>query len=119
MAALVIIEKYLWLLNYNSASGVCQLFGKIYVLGGHNGLSIFESVECYDTNTCRWEECKAMLSKRCRLGVASLAGKIYACGGYDGSSFLRSVEVFDPVENKWENTINDFATKTWISLDIF
>jgi kelch-like protein 18 len=47
---------------------VCQLFGKIYALGGHNGLSIFESVECFDPGSGRWEECKPMLSKRCRLG---------------------------------------------------
>jgi len=62
--------------NINHTLGVCQLFGKIYALGGHNGLSIFESVECYDTNTGTWEECKPMLSKRCRLGVAALSGKV-------------------------------------------
>ena len=65
------------------------LEGKIYALGGHNGLSIFESVEFYDSRKGIWEECRAMLSKRCRLGVAALNGKIYAVGGYDGSSFLR------------------------------
>ncbi len=74
--------------------------GKIYALGGHNGLSIFESVEYYDTQMGAWKECRPMLTKRCRLGVAALGGKIYACGGYDGSSFLKSVEVFDPVANK-------------------
>ena len=34
--------------KFRSAAGVVQLYGKIYALGGHNGLSIFESVECYD-----------------------------------------------------------------------
>ena len=77
-----------------------QLYGKIYALGGHNGLSIFESVEVYDPNKGSWTEVVPMLSKRCRLGVATLGGKIYACGGYDGSAFLKSVEVFDPVANK-------------------
>ena len=81
-------------------SGVVQLYGKIYALGGHNGLSIFDSVESYDVNTDRWTEVVPMLSKRCRLGVATLGGMIYACGGYDGSAFLKSVEVFDPVANK-------------------
>ena len=103
-------------------SGVVQLYGKIYALGGHNGLSIFESVECLDPNAPStsnrgssseggpdnegdddvgptWTESVPMLSKRCRLGVAALGGKIYACGGYDGSSFLKSVECFDPVAN--------------------
>ena len=97
-----------------------QLLGKMYALGGHNGLSIFDSVEEYDTQTECWAETVPMLSKRCRLGVgcmhlnhreqkstnypnyqvATLGGKIYACGGYDGSSFLRSVECFDPVTSK-------------------
>ena len=81
-------------------AGVVQVYGKIYALGGHNGLSIFESVECYDPSTGRWEESRSMLSKRCRLGVATLNGKIYACGGYDGSSFLKTVEMFDPVTKK-------------------
>ena len=51
-----------------SAAGVVQLDGKIYALGGHNGLSIFESVEFYDARKGIWEECRSMLSKRCRLG---------------------------------------------------
>ena len=72
-----------------SASGVVHLDNNIYALGGHNGLSIFESVEVYDSRKGTWSECKSMLSKRCRLGVAALNGKIYAVGGYDGSSFLR------------------------------
>ena len=86
-------------LSPRSAAGVVQLFGKIYALGGHNGLSIFDSVELFDTQSGVWSETVPMLSKRCRLGVATLNGKIYACGGYDGSSFLRSVECFDPVTN--------------------
>ena len=76
-----------------------QLYGNIYALGGHNGLSIFESVEVYDPATNEWDETVPMLNKRCWLGVATLGGKIYACGGYDGSSFLRTVECFDPVAN--------------------
>ena len=33
-----------------------QLYGNIYALGGHNGLSIFESVEVYDPATNEWVE---------------------------------------------------------------
>ena len=47
-----------------------QLLGKMYALGGHNGLSIFDSVEEYDTQTECWAETVPMLSKRCRLGVS-------------------------------------------------
>ena len=31
--------------QHRSAAGVVQLYNKIYALGGHNGLSIFDSVE--------------------------------------------------------------------------
>lgn len=87
--------------KHRSAAGVVQLNGQIYALGGHNGLSIFESVELYDPEKDTWSETVPMLTKRCRLGVATLGGKIYACGGYDGHSFLKSVEVYDPVSNKY------------------
>jgi hypothetical protein len=33
------------LFQHRSAAGLVQLSGKIYALGGHNGLSIFDSVE--------------------------------------------------------------------------
>lgn len=69
-------------------------------MGGHDGLSIFDSVERYDPSTDTWTESVPMLTKRCRLGVAMLGGKLYACGGYDGSCFLQTVEMFDPVLNK-------------------
>ena len=52
------------------------LLGKIYALGGHNGLSIFDSVEMLDTVTGVWAETVPMLSKRCRLGVATLHGEL-------------------------------------------
>lgn len=50
-------------------------------MGGHDGMSIFNSVERFDTNTGKWEAVPHMLSRRCRLGACALNGKIYACGG--------------------------------------
>ncbi|RZC34144.1 kelch-like protein 18 [Asbolus verrucosus] len=84
-----------------SAGAVIACQGYIYALGGHDGLSIFDSVERYDPSTNTWTEAAPMLTKRCRLGVAMLGGKLYACGGYDGSTFLQTVEMFDPYTNKW------------------
>lgn len=79
--------------KHRSAAGVVAFENHIYALGGHDGLSIFDSVERFDPETGVWSAGVSMLSKRCRLGVAVLDGKLYACGGYDGSTFLRSVEV--------------------------
>lgn len=109
--------------KHRSAGGVVAFEGCVYALGGHDGLSIFNSViiyrlfiekifvivtiarkdefyfiqvEKYDPHTDEWTEVTPMLTRRCRLGVATLNRKMYVCGGYDGSSFLQSVEVFDP-----------------------
>jgi kelch-like protein 18 len=90
------------MMRYRSAGGVAALRGFVYALGGHDGLSIFDSVERYDPATDTWTKVKSMLSRRCRLGVATLNGKLYACGGYDGSSFLRSVEMYDPNLDLWK-----------------
>lgn len=51
------------------------------MIGGHDGMSIFNSAERFDVETGVWENIKPMGSKRCRLGAAALRGKIYVCGG--------------------------------------
>lgn len=94
-----------------SAGGVVALEdGRLFAIGGHNGLPIFASVECYHrrghkqsstTNPIQtsggvWRQVSPMLNRRCRHGVSVLQGRIFAAGGYNGSSFLRSVEMFDP-----------------------
>jgi kelch-like protein 18 len=112
-------KKVAPMMRYRSAGGVSALRGFVYgenhsvtrlethfpftsALGGHDGLSIFDSVERYDPASDTWTKVKSMLSRRCRLGVATLNGKLYACGGYDGSSFLKSVECYDPNSDSWK-----------------
>lgn len=87
--------------KHRSAAGVVAFEGRICALGGHDGLSIFDSVESYDPQTEQWAAMTSMQTKRCRLGVATLKGKVYVCGGYDGSTFLQTAEVFDPLTKKW------------------
>ncbi len=45
--------------------------------GGHDGLSIFCSVERYDPELQQWSFVSDMQSKRCRLGVTSSNGKLF------------------------------------------
>lgn len=77
------------MMKYRSAGGVTSLGKYVYALGGHDGLSIFDSVERYDPQANCWTKVTPMLNRRCRLGVATLNHKLYACGGYDGNSFLK------------------------------
>lgn len=67
-----------------SAAGVVSYEGAIVALGGHDGLSIFDSAEQFDPHTQTWQPMPSMKSKRCRLGCAVLNYKLYVCGGYDG-----------------------------------
>jgi kelch-like protein 18 len=57
-------------------------------MGGHDGMSIFQSVERYDIDNGVWEMVKPMNSRRCRLGACALNGKLYACGGYARGSIF-------------------------------
>ncbi|VDN99040.1 unnamed protein product [Rodentolepis nana] len=104
-----------------SAGGVVALEdGRLFAIGGHNGLPIFASVECYHrrghhmppstssnpnatpfTPGIRrvWRQVAPMLHSRCRHGVAVLRGRIFAAGGYNGCHFLRSVEMYDPTSS--------------------
>ena len=45
--------------------------------GGHNGLSIFSTVECYNPQDRTWSAVAPMHSRRCRAGVATLNSKLY------------------------------------------
>lgn len=53
------------MIKYRSAGGVASLSGYIWALGGHDGLSIFDSVERYDPRTDTWVKMESMLTRRC------------------------------------------------------
>lgn len=66
------------MMKYRSAGGVASLGKYVYALGGHDGLSIFDSVERYDPNLNTWTKVTPMLNRRCRLGVSTLNGKHFS-----------------------------------------
>lgn len=47
-----------------STVGVVVLDGKLYAVGGRDGSSCLNSVECYDPNTNRWTLVSPMLKRR-------------------------------------------------------
>jgi len=90
------------MLKARSATGCCVLDNRfLFAIGGHDGLSIFKSVEMLDIESHEWVMVAPMMTKRCRHGAAVLNGRIYVCGGYDGSKFLNSCEVYDQYPNAW------------------
>ena len=60
-------------------------FPAIYLqVGGFDGISPIDTVECYNQSTNTWSSMGRMISARRGAGVTNLNDKIYAVGGYDG-----------------------------------
>ena len=77
--------------------GVELLDGKIYFIGGKDGVGAKNITERYDPKTNQWETLAPMLTPREGLASTFLNGKLYAIGGQD----LSSVEIYDPDTNTW------------------
>ncbi|CAA6661842.1 unnamed protein product [Spirodela intermedia] len=83
-----------------SLAGV-TLSGKVFAIGGGNGVESFSDVEMIDPILGRWIKHQSMIQKRFALAAAELGGAIYSVGGFDGEAYLRSGERFDPREGFW------------------
>lgn len=81
--------------------GVAVVEGKLYVVGGREGLKTLNSVECFDLKTKTWSTLPPMSTHRHGLGVGVLEGPLYAVGGHDGWSYLNTVERWDPQVRQW------------------
>ncbi|XP_039288119.1 LOW QUALITY PROTEIN: kelch-like protein 5 [Nilaparvata lugens] len=81
--------------------GVAVVEGKLFVVGGRDGLKTLNSVECFDAQTHTWAPSPPMATHRHGLGVGVLGGPLYAVGGHDGWSYLSTVERWDPQVRQW------------------
>ena len=78
-----------------SDAGVANVNGKIFVVGGFDGLNVHDSVEFLDLKKRRWIQVKAMSTKRSGVKAVGLEGKLFVVGGWDGRSRLSTGEVYD------------------------
>lgn len=60
----------------------------IFVVGGHVGFSILNTVEFHDLSQDIWIFVSPMSVPRSRLGVASMGNLIYAVGGKIVAQFM-------------------------------
>ncbi|XP_029844054.2 kelch-like protein 18 isoform X1 [Ixodes scapularis] len=84
-----------------SRVGVAVVAGKLYAIGGYNGVERLRTVEVFSPDTRLWSRVCSMNCKRSAVGAAVLYGKLYVCGGYDGVSSLNTVECYNPDKNEW------------------
>ena len=103
---------------------VCDLAGKVYVIGGWNGQCGMKQCNIFDPVEGKWTEIeplnygKRVVTIKISIGnyfpylflyigryqaaVTTRLGKLYAVGGCDAWNCLNTVEVFDPITGMWD-----------------
>jgi N-acetylneuraminic acid mutarotase len=81
----------------------------IYIIGGAGTSSsiwqLIKTVECYNTNTDKWETKKEMPVATLVPGAVAVNKKVIVLGGQNESGAgLSSVYVYDPATNTWSKT---------------
>ncbi len=83
--------------NINAA----VLNGKIYVVGGYVGGTVFNSTYVYDPTTDTWSSAADFPEALSGVAIAGANGKLYAFGGSGASSFSSATYEYDPGTNTW------------------
>ena len=66
--------------------------GRIFVIGGYDGVSRQRTTEFYDPETKTWIFGPSLETARSNFATCRIRGYVYAIGGYTGESTLRDVE---------------------------
>lgn len=98
-------------LNLSEARGRVQIAvinGTIYAVGGCNGTTELDTVECLalgrnenEEKPKKWKKCSKLPFSRSNAGVCALNGKIYCIGGWNGQAGIKQCDVYCPETNTW------------------
>ncbi len=76
--------------------------GKLYVIGGFDGIFTTGIVLQYNFSTNTWSYKSSMPTPRKRAGSCVVNGKIYVMGGIlSNNTATTTVEIYDPVSDSW------------------
>jgi len=75
--------------------------GKIYVIGGFDGVAVTGTVQIYDPVDDAWTPGAPMPTPRSNLVSGICGERIYAVGGFNGSGTFRTNEAYDPFTDTW------------------
>ncbi|KAL5015190.1 hypothetical protein ScPMuIL_009460 [Solemya velum] len=80
------------------------LNGKVYVIGGYDGQSRLNTVECLDLSESEptWHTTASMTQRRGLAGVFIFTTLFFFSDRYDGNTLLSSVESYAPLTCTWE-----------------
>lgn len=95
-----------WGQRANLPRGVCAYAlavyqDRLYLFGGWDGRDYVGNTYSYDPHQDRWQELRAMPTRRAFAGAGTIDGRIYVVGGYDGHDELATCEVYDPQADTW------------------
>ena len=74
-------------------------------MGGSDGQSSLNTVECFDPDTEEWTNVPCMSVARVNAGATVIEGRLYVVGGFNGKLFLNTMECFSADATQW----NTFA----------
>ncbi|CAF0938721.1 unnamed protein product [Rotaria sordida] len=85
---------------------IATLGSLIYIVGGEDGVNIFNSVEIFDPLTKltnqQWIQGNSMIKPRCNFGLISLdSTTLYALGGHIGADITSTIEMFNCQTGQW------------------
>jgi len=89
-----------------------EVNGKIYAIGGYDGIKELSTVEEYDPMTDKWVRKADMPTSRIQFSGCAVNGKIYAIGGSNDKSYFSIVEEYDPEASENVNFKGKLPT-TW------
>jgi hypothetical protein len=86
----------------SGAKAVRDSLGRIYVIGGNNGVQTLDTVERFDPLDGRWETLSARLRvPRVTFGVVILKDDMIIIFGGASVTYTRSAEKYVPSQNQW------------------
>uniref|UniRef100_A0A0N4WZH5 BACK domain-containing protein n=1 Tax=Haemonchus placei TaxID=6290 RepID=A0A0N4WZH5_HAEPC len=84
--------------------GVVSALGKLFAIGGHDGMQHLASAEMFDPREgVGWRRMAPMRTCRRGIAAAALDGAIYAVGGLDDTTCFSTVERYDIESNTWSD----------------
>jgi influenza virus NS1A-binding protein len=100
-------------LSLSEARGRVQIAvikGTIFAVGGCNGTTELDTVECLalggkndGEKPKKWKKCSKLPFSRSNAGVCALNGRIYCIGGWNGQAGIKQCDSYDPETDTWSS----------------
>ena len=70
-------------------------------MGGSDGQTSLNTVECFDPETKEWTNITSMSTARVNAGATFIDGRVHVVGGFNGKQFLNTIECYNAAGNQW------------------